>query len=590
MDSYSKLCNYKAPVDHSDRVTIEPNFPPSGLPKENIAIAIAKNSEIPEILKAAGKLTAEEHKTICYTELKDKRVDVGWAGEEVFTAKHFNEAEIQSLENGDIMAKFMCLRELILRRGKGDRKNHAEFELCLAGKETISKLDRRCYTGGFQTDPSGRITMAAQEKTVLENPDTVAVITRLTAEVATALLKSVVPLELLAMLHQEADTKAPLTFGDETNKDFTTCQFNISTIDGNSLEMQLEVVGTLHIDHNDDKRRWTVLLSMDNTPPNHWPGRTLLTDLRLYAVMAPLTALVFPGVRPHFSLPPVPMGSSMRAEYTSPVRGIADLDPSEFLYLRVKVVSYPKEKIHDFSVANQVQKELNVLKPYNDYQDVVGTSEALPGAIVAFGTVEHQFNSLARIEAVKHAVMSAKNPAKVIPSAQQIANNYRWKEGDTIHMPDVERIEKTIQGNTPGTHKFQHEAAMKKHTEGCGARLSMHSFPGTSKAGNRSWGNKQGTFTLRWVEATALGSKLAEIVAGIEDKGGKSVPKPRIFGCNFCDKRFIKNSTLRSHTKNVHNRKYTRVTPTSEPEDRGDEEIEELYLEGTKEAKRQKTS
>lgn len=369
---------------------------------------------------------------------------------------------------------------------------------------------------------------------------------------------------------------------------------------GISLEFTLGEVGGLHADHNDDPRRWTVLLSLDNIPPNHWPGRTLITDLRVYAVMAPLTALVFPGVRPHLSLTPIPMGNSARKPYVPSIPGIADMDSSRFPYVRLKIVCYPKEPIHNYSTEFLKHDDLKSLKLPRGQKDAVRLPVALPQAISHFGSLEHQFNSLARIQAVQMAHMSIRNPDKVLPSAQNIANMYQWRENGVVKTPNVAAIQKVLIGNTPNQYDEQHRKRIAKYGKECNERLSMHSFPRNSKAGEATW-----------VTTSQIGSTIQQLSETLEDAGERPDPAaapekrkrvittkaatkaefgPRPYKCDFCERRYSKNSTCRAHYKAMHLEErggvaYEPVNPSRDPgwdgtpfvgiKDESDEEADE---------------
>jgi len=225
--------NFKAPVEHPNRITIEPNFHQSGL--QDKRLAIARNSEIPLLLKEPGKLTDAEHAAIGYCELKTKPVYVGWpGGEESFTAKYYNEAEINALQNGAVMEDLKNLRKIVLSIGPESHSNESAFEMFLAGKsqkppakkssgDATEKPDSRVYTLGFTIPPADAngICMKDVEQTVLDDPERVAEVTRLIAKVAVPLLENVVPANLLAMLNKEASIRAPLTIGGEHNKYFS---------------------------------------------------------------------------------------------------------------------------------------------------------------------------------------------------------------------------------------------------------------------------------------------------------------------------------------------------------------------------------
>lgn len=64
-----------------------------------------------------------------------------------------------------------------------------------------------------------------------------------------------------------------------TNFYAASCQFNYSSANEASLEIEIGKVGALHVDGHDDPRRWTVLLALSNIPEGYWLGRTLITSL-----------------------------------------------------------------------------------------------------------------------------------------------------------------------------------------------------------------------------------------------------------------------------------------------------------------------
>jgi len=226
-----EIFNFKAPVEHPNHVRIEPNFTQSGPTDKRLAIA--RNSEIPLLLKEPGKLTEAEHAAIGYCELKAKPVFVGWPGEESFTAKYYNEAEIKALQNGAVMENLEKLRERAISIGEGSHSNKSAFEMYLAGQtpktqlkssgQTSDKPDRRVYTLGFTIPPADAngICMKNVEKTVLDDPGRAAEITQLITKVAVPLLEHAVPANLLAMLNNEADIRSPLTIGAEENRYFS---------------------------------------------------------------------------------------------------------------------------------------------------------------------------------------------------------------------------------------------------------------------------------------------------------------------------------------------------------------------------------
>lgn len=279
-------------------------------------------------------------------------------------------------------------------------------------------------------------------------------------------------------------------------------------------------------------------------------------------MMAPLTALVFPGVRPHFSLAPIPMSDSTREPYVSSMPGNADMNTLKYPYGRLKIVCYPKETIHNYSTEFLKHDDLKNLKLARGQRDAVRLPVALPQAISHFGTLEHQFNCLARTQAVQMAHMSVRNPDKVLPTAEAIASMYQWKQDGTIKTPDVEAIQKVLTGNTPDLHDNHHRKQIAAYTQECSERLSMHSFPRSSKAGE-----------CTWVTVSQIGSTIHAISESLPDAGEKPDPMaapekkkrvittkaankaeygPRPYKCDYCECRYSRNANCRGHYKAVH--------------------------------------
>jgi len=121
--------NYKPAVEGLLRTTIEPNFAPpgTGIRPPNSDLRIAKNSEIPLLLRVAGHLTPEEDRSIQYHHLKSQPVYLGWPGAEVFECKFFETSEIKD-GHPEVFDMMVELRKLLLRKKKGDTGGMSEFE------------------------------------------------------------------------------------------------------------------------------------------------------------------------------------------------------------------------------------------------------------------------------------------------------------------------------------------------------------------------------------------------------------------------------------------------------------------------------
>ncbi|KAG4429024.1 hypothetical protein IFR05_015497 [Cadophora sp. M221] len=87
--------------------------------------------------------------------------------------------------------------------------------------------------------------------------------------------------------------------------------------------------GQLHLDNFDEFGGWSVLLGLSNIPSGRWPGRTLIISLRLYAVLTPITALVFKAVQPHISFGQIEMGDTSREPYQPSIPDVPILNSAK---------------------------------------------------------------------------------------------------------------------------------------------------------------------------------------------------------------------------------------------------------------------
>ena len=95
----------------------------------------------------------------------------------------------------------------------------------------------------------------------------------------------------------------------------------------------------LHVDHDDDPTRYTVLLGLSHMPVDYWPAQFVLAALREYCVLEPFAVLIFPGVQPHKGLAP-----TLRNPPASPSSAVSTsaMDTECYIYSRLNVVAYPK--------------------------------------------------------------------------------------------------------------------------------------------------------------------------------------------------------------------------------------------------------
>ncbi|QSZ37260.1 hypothetical protein DSL72_009354 [Monilinia vaccinii-corymbosi] len=465
---------------------IIPNFNTATGPV-NQNLAIAKNSEFPNLLKAAGHLTKEEDESIyCHEVESGQPYYISAAPEDdnpIHTLQYFNQQDVKA-----ITPAFEAMKEarkIALRRGTGpnSRKGIPAFEQLMS---TCRSSSRRSYPQGFTITPQeDSICAAPVNAAMMCNAESTGNINRLIAIAATHLLESCAPREVLEHLAKQADAAVPLTVGDEHNKYFSTIQYNYSDADVASLELSIGEVGALHIDSHDDPTLWTVLLILSNIPEGYWPGRTFVSSLRVYATMGPMTALVFKAVHPHISLGPISMGNSTREPYVSVLpKSIQTMDPELYQHSRLVAVCYPKKAIMRQSPTLIRRSTPAILHRKNGLRSSL--PEAHPVAIAAFGTRRNQMEYLARLETHDMMIQVRINTALIMPSADWFAHKWRWREEDGgIMTPSVSRIQAVIDGLSDEDAQWY-----TAYKEKCEDILSMKWF-GRQKNGNSHWVSTQ---------------------------------------------------------------------------------------------------
>lgn len=196
---------------------------------------------------------------------------------------------------------------------------------------------------------------------------------------------------------------------------------NVSNLGNADVQVDVGKGGGLHVDYLDDYRRWTVLLSLGNLNEGDWPGRTMITSLRVYCVLAPLTALVFKAVQPHNSKGPVPMAGSTRKRYVPSITNLPILDTGRHAYSRITCPCYPKKAIMDrspFAIRTRTPDVMNSIRGAENSRH----PDLLFVAVHAFGTFSNMYNWHARAFAMTRATPAHGNSTTAVPSARVIAD------------------------------------------------------------------------------------------------------------------------------------------------------------------------
>jgi hypothetical protein len=279
-----------------------------------------------------------------------------------------------------------------------------------------------------------------------------------------------------------------------------TMQINLTAL-GEDLKLTLGPnVGGLHVDYKDDAARFTVLLGLHNLKPGWWPGRTLITSLRAYCVLAPMTVLVFKAGHTHLSLAPAPPDPE-RKPYQPSVEDVPELDDAKYIYSRCAVVNYARTVVIDKS-AEIVRTKTPVVLQAKDFQES-RNPEALPAGLIAFGTLQNQMEKLAQQKGLLHAREVASNPnRKLAPyAAADCSDAYIWIDENGVgHLPRVDLIQKVIDNNGPGAKDCQ---IHKDYAELRAYNLSLLS--------QNDFGHQKKSGEPVWVEVDQIGSTFGDL-------------------------------------------------------------------------------
>lgn len=185
-----------------------------------LKLRVAKNSEIPNILKAAGEFTEQEHLRIRYHRLiSEQWTFVGNSSVSISTACWLDEKVVGCNEH--IFKLFQSLREILLDESK-EVPGRSAFEVLLpyGDWQTTSKPERS-YRGGVTLNPQGADLMsAAVTRKVSQNPELVAKVSRTLAELADYFARHYCPEKELEIMDNQTDVNVPFTFGETFNKLF----------------------------------------------------------------------------------------------------------------------------------------------------------------------------------------------------------------------------------------------------------------------------------------------------------------------------------------------------------------------------------
>jgi hypothetical protein len=280
-----------------------------------------------------------------------------------------------------------------------------------------------------------------------------------------------------------------------------------------------------------------------------------------------MTALIFKAPHPHISLGPMAANPN-RLPY-QPSIDVPTLDNGIYIQSRLAVVNYAKKAIIDKSAVSARTITPKLLQPPDGLES--NNPEALPTMLTAFGTLQNQCETLAEQAALRHAREVAHAPSRVLSTAAGIAAQYRWKEGEEHKQPRLDRIQKVLDNNGPGSENCQirkNYDATRKFNKGL---LSQDWFPGRTKLSKPEWVDEIGSsfknITIEQEEVVVLKRKQSGPSATCRRYAAeykKNGPKP--WKCLLCEGRY---TTPRGHKVHVELRhkdqEYVPVGPTLDP-------------------------
>ncbi|KAJ8068880.1 hypothetical protein OCU04_002564 [Sclerotinia nivalis] len=579
--------NYKAPIDKGGgKFLIEPNF--SSSEPLNKHLAIARNSEIPKLLRVKGALTEAENASMLYHHLKTNETAYLGTERNNRTTAGYLDPKSYHQKSPKAYAAAVKAQKLALQRDD-KRPSESKLEMILGGGR---RANPRCYKLGFTVNPQALAAGSAPvNKFILENQAYVIDFLKSITEALIGPVETIVSAEELDLVAKQREIDVPFTFGSAANYLFTSLQLNYSDLDQTSLQSALGSVGGLHVDANDSPNHWTSLLCLSNMPSNYFGGRSAITSIRTYTEFPPKGkgVLVFRAVHPHLSIGPAQMEehSARKPWHFEMPEGDEELDPARYITSRCMAVAYPKE--HIMKKSPEIQRNLTPLLYKQRPDTKTNTPEKLPEALLAFGTKENQATWYAMAEA-KNQARNVQNDSLFVPlTAAEIAHNHRYSlEDGSIATPDVSRIQNTLLGNSATAKDSTHHKNWEASNEFNKELLSQRFFPTTRKSGGTSWTSKGGPIKL--VEQSEIGytvqklelelasntttgkskklkldtstQRQTQFEAAAREKFGK-----RPFKCDHCSARFpaVKKCERHHISKHAKDCEWEAVKPSLDP-------------------------
>ncbi|PVH86284.1 hypothetical protein DL98DRAFT_650326 [Cadophora sp. DSE1049] len=565
--------NYKYPTLQADgTVLIETNFEHRN--QENKLLMTARNCEVPLELKQRGRLPDTIDQKIQYRRCRPGEPFFVRQGNHTnYNGEFVGEDQIHAMP--EVERSINHVRKMLFKRNE-TFPDQSDFEMILAGtKGVLKNPNSRHYGLGFTLDQNGQtISGYTLNNRMVENKELLADFHQEAAFIATSILESSgCHKDTLELVRRQYDRNAPCTYGSEDNKYFTASQLNFSPVQevqGNTIDLTLTIgeVGAHHADFSDDAALWTVLVNFSNLPKGMDPGRMILTGLRVYVDMGPNTAFVFKGVHTHLPLPPGPMGDSTLAPYV--VKYVPELDPDEYVYGRVMNVNYPKKVVMD-----QSPFKIRTITPAYLTRDdglVCNSPDFLPDTSAVWGAKRNAMESKARISALNLTRSSRLDPQAFPPIAEAIASLHRWREGDEICTPRLEKVQAVIDANIDSEENEKHCRKWTEYANSCEQQISQLRFqtPGKTGAGTKggptNWVKELGSSLIGLSKTAEAPSRKRHKKEENKDEGLESALIHGSYKCPQCELRFSKSENCHTHFKAYHEEEFEWSAPEQTPD------------------------
>ncbi len=436
----------------------------------DIATMAAMIRTLPEELQLPRDLTSEEDESIQFHHMQPGFPRFIFSGspaaEPIFSHMLISP---DMLRGSTTLDRLREIRYRLLRKtahsGGGGGSAWEDHIRSLRGAHCNAKRGGHYTVGVTQESGHHRLQPAAATVMSPEYAKENAELVRLIGKVAGDVCRRFLPIATCSRLTERYHADVSIGLGHHDNMFVSTVQINITPHD-EGLSALGDFSG-LHVDHDDDPTRYTVLLGLSHMPMDYWPGRFVLAALREYCVLEPFAVLIFPGVQPHKGLAP-----ALRDPPASPSSAVSTsaMDAERYIHSRLNIVAYPKRYMTE-------EAPIRLKVDYDGFQ-------LHYKGLASFGTLRNLHEFFARrdmwlsVRAARHTM----NPSVIIPTGEDIARCHRWLEDGVEMMPRAWVIEEVRRCMEEGD-----EDEWRKYQQQCQANLALPMFPGHLKTATVVW-------------------------------------------------------------------------------------------------------